>query len=93
MNYRKTIILVLSLFVAVSMQAQDITLKVDKTPIRDVIETLQKDYGYSFSIRTSEVNVDKTVSINVKDSDIGRAVLSRRFPCQRFGERVEENGA
>ena len=90
MNYRKTVILVLSLFVAVCMHAQDITLKADKTPIRDVIETLQRDYGYSFSIRTSEVNVDKTVSLDVKSTDI-ETVLDKIFAGTNVSYSIDGN--
>ena len=45
MDYRKKLILLLSMFVAVGMQAQNISLKAGNTSIREVIETLQKDYG------------------------------------------------
>lgn len=79
MDYlKKPLIIALSLFMAVSMKAQEITLKAEDTPIREVIEKIQKDYGYSFSIRSSEVNVDRPISINVRKADI-RTVLDAVF--------------
>lgn len=73
---------------AVSVQAQDITLKVNGTAIREVIETLQKNYGYSFSIRTSEVNVNKPVSIDVKNADI-KVVLDKIFASGNISYNID----
>ena len=77
-----------SLFMAVSVQAQDITLKVNGTAIREVIETLQKDYGYSFSIRTSEVNVNKPVNLDVKNADI-KVVLDKIFASSNISYNID----
>lgn len=90
MDYRKKLILLLSMFVAVGMQAQSISLKTGNTSIREVIETLQKDYGYSFSIRTSEVNVEKPVSINVTDADI-KTVLDKVFAGSKVSYSIDGN--
>ena len=88
MDYRKKLILLLSMFVAVGMQAQNISLNTGSTSIREVIETLQKDYGYSFSIRTSEVNVEKTVSIDVTNADI-KTVLDKVFAGSKVSYSID----
>ena len=88
MDYRKKLILLLSMFVAVGMQAQNISLKSGNSSIREVIETLQKDYGYSFSIRTSEVDVEKTVSIDVTNADI-KTVLDKVFAGSKVSYSID----
>lgn len=85
---RRLAVLAVSLFVAVSLQAQEITLKVKGTAIREVIETLQKNYGYSFSIRTSEVDVNKPVSLDVKDADI-QTVLDKIFASSKVSYSID----
>ena len=85
---RMLIVLAISLFTAVGMQAQEITLKANGTAIREVIETLQKNYGYSFSIRTSEVDVNKPVSLDVKKADI-RTVLDKIFASSRISYTID----
>ena len=60
-GFSRLFTLAFALFLTVSLQAQDITLKVSGTTIREVIEKLQKDYGYSFSINSSEFDVNKKV--------------------------------
>ena len=82
--------LAVSLFMAVGLQAQNITLKTDNAAIREVIETLQKDYGYSFSIRTSEVDVNKIISLNVTDADI-KTVLDKIFASSKVSYSIEGN--
>lgn len=90
MDYRKKIIFVLSLFLTIGLQAQDITLKTGRTTIREVIETLQKDYGYSFSIRTSEVDVNKNISIDVTDAGIN-TVLDKIFAGNKVSYSIDGN--
>lgn len=90
MDYRKKIIFVLSLFLTIGMQAQDITLKTGRTTIREVIETLQKDYGYSFSIRTSEVDVNKNISIDVTNAGIN-TVLDKIFAGSKVSYSIDGN--
>ena len=58
--------------------AQDITLKLNNVSQREVIEEIQKSYGYSFSIRTSAVDVSRKISISVKNADI-KDVLDKVF--------------
>ena len=78
------------MFVALGMQAQNISLNTGATNIREVIETLQKDYGYSFSIRTSEVNVEKPVSIDIKNADI-KTVLDKVFAGSKVSYSIDGN--
>ena len=85
---RRLAVLAVSLFMAVGLQAQDITLKVKGTAIREVIETLQKNYGYSFSIRTSEVDVNKPISLDVKNVNI-KTVLDKIFASSKVSYSID----
>ena len=80
----------LSLFLSVSAGAQDLTLNVRGASIREVIEKVQKEYGYSFSIRTSEVDVDKRISLSVKDADI-KTVLDQIFAGSMVSYTIDGN--
>ena len=62
--------------------AQPITLSMRDATIRQVIEKLQKEYGYSFSILSSEVDVNRKVSVSVRQADI-RTVLDTIFAADR----------
>ena len=90
MDYRKKLTFFISLFLFVSMQAQNISLKTDKMPIRDVIEKIQDDYGYSFSIRSSEVDVNKIISLDVSNTDI-RTVLDMIFDKNNVSYSIDGN--
>ena len=81
--------LAFALLLTVSVHAQSITLNSNGT-IRDVIEKIQKDYGYSFSIRTSEVDVNKRISISVKDAGI-RTVLDKIFAGSPVAYTIDGN--
>lgn len=68
--------------------AQPISLTMRDATIRQVIEKLQKEYGYSFSIRTSEVDVNKRISVTVKDADI-RKVLETVFAGEKVAFTID----
>ena len=84
----RLVALIAFLFITVGLRAQNINLKVENTAIRDVIETLQTNYGYSFSIRTSEVNVNKLISINVTNADI-KSVLDKIFASEQVSCQID----
>jgi len=71
-----------ALFLSVSAQAQRITLKADGNSIREVIEMIQKDYGYSFSIQTRAVDMSRKITFSVKDADI-KTVLDKIFAASK----------
>ena len=84
----RLVALIAFLFITVGLKAQNINLKAENTAIRDVIEKLQTDYGYSFSIRTSEVDVNKTISINVTNADI-KSVLDKIFATSKVSCQID----
>ncbi len=73
---------------AAEVSAQPITLTMRDMTVLQAIEKLQKEYGYSFSISTSEVDVNKKISVSVKDADI-RNVLEIIFAGEKVTFTVE----
>ena len=73
---------------AQAAQAQKVSLSVRNATIKAAIERLQKDYGYSFVIKTKNADLNKTITLNVKDEEIG-AVVEKMFVGQRVASSVE----
>ena len=67
---KSLIFLVLLLLTGINMTAQDINLQLDNVSKQSVLEKIQKDYGYSFSISTSDVDISKKLSISVRNARI-----------------------
>ncbi len=68
--------------------AQKIDLKLDNVTIQEVVEKIQKDYGYSFSIRTSEVDITRKISVSAHDADI-RDVLNQIFVSDKVVYKID----
>ena len=64
--------------VTLPLAAQNISLRARDITVLEVMERLQKDYGYSFSMEAGTVDVNRKVSISERNVDI-RTVLDRIF--------------
>ncbi len=73
---------------ATGAQAQKVSLSVRNTTIKAAIERLQKDYGYSFVIKTKDADVNKRITLQVKDEQIA-SVVDKMFADQRVVSSVE----
>lgn len=62
--------------------AQNITASLRNVTVQKAIEYLQREYGYSFSVKTDEVDVSRTVSIVASGADIN-TVLGQLFAGQQ----------
>ena len=58
--------------------AQDITLQLQNVTVKEAIEALHKTKNYSVVIKSSEINMNKKVSVNAKNAPIN-AVLDQIF--------------
>ena len=67
---KSLIFLVLLLLTNITVMAQDINLQLDNVSKQSVLEKIQKDYGYSFSISTSDVDISEKISISVRNAKI-----------------------
>lgn len=54
------------LFQASAASAQKVSLSVRNATVKAAIERLQKDYGYSFVIKTKDADVNKKITLDVK---------------------------
>ena len=87
----------LLLLVSVAVRAQNLTLDLKDVPVREVIESLQRELGFSFVIKTDEIDLDRKVSVSVRDADIN-TVLTQVFSGQRVtfsvdGQKVQVSKA
>ena len=64
------------------------SLSVRNATVKAAIERLQKDYGYSFVIKTKDADVNKKITLDVKNEEIG-AVVGKMFAGQNVVSSVE----
>ena len=76
------------LFQASAASAQKVSLSVRNATVKAAIERLQKDYGYSFVIKTKDADVNKKITLDVKNEEIG-AVVGKMFAGQNVVSSVE----
>jgi TonB-linked SusC/RagA family outer membrane protein len=74
MKPKKILGLALLLCFQLPLQAQQITLKLDNVTVKSAMETLQKEYGYSFVFESSDVNTQKVISVSLQGQTIDEAV-------------------
>ena len=86
---RKSILLTLLLaLLTVSAWGQH-TLQLQGVTVRDAVDEIQKRFGYSVVIRSSQVDLDRTVSVSASNADI-RSILSQVFAGQDVTFAVED---
>ena len=70
-NLKKTIYIV-SLFLCLSATAfsQSISLEINNLPIKDAMEKLKEQTGYSFVFSSTDIDTDKRISISAKNATI-----------------------
>lgn len=73
---------------SVTLSAQKIDLELNNVSIQEVVEKIQKNYGYSFSIRTSDVDISRKISVSVQDADI-RDVLDQIFTSDKVVYKID----
>lgn len=65
-----------------SVWAQRVDLVVKRVTIKQAIEQLQKDYGYSFVIKTSDADVSRIITVNAVQQEISE-VVKQMFAGQK----------
>ena len=68
--------------------AQKHTVQLRDVPIKTVVDELQRQYGYSVVIQTSQVDLNKTVSVNVTNGSI-EEILKQVFSGQAVSFKVD----
>ena len=69
MSKRITAICLAALWLLISSAAfaQNISLKLDRVPVRQAIAELQRSAGYSFVYKTGDIDTGRTVSVDAKE--------------------------
>ena len=67
--------------ITLSLSAQDISVNLRNVTVQKAIEYLQREYGYSFSLKTDEVDVKRKINLTTKNDDIEK-VLEQLFKGQ-----------
>lgn len=80
--------LLFSLTAWANVKAQKINLAVRNTPFQTVIQQVQKQSGYSFSINERHMRTSGPVTLNIQNKDLSEA-LGVIFRDQPFGYRVD----
>lgn len=70
------------------VSAQNINIRLENATVQEVVEKIQKDYGYSFSIRTSEVDITRKISVSAHNADISD-VLSQIFTSEKVVYKID----
>ena len=79
---RKKLIVTTLLLLSLSMAiAQPVTIQGENIKVREAMQKIQRNYGYSFSVASDVVNLDKMISLDKKDAPLAE-VLETIFSGQ-----------
>ena len=78
---RRIVLPVVMALVPLTVFAQQIDMSLDKVTVRRAMEYLQREYGYSISVRSDEVDIDRIVTVKVTNASLNE-VLDRIFTGQ-----------
>ena len=76
MRYFSKAMLVASAALCLNLSAysQDISLKINNVTVKEAMERIKKDTGYSFVFSSKDVNTSKRVSVSVSDASIEEVI-------------------
>ena len=72
---RKKLIVTTLLLLSLSMAiAQPVTIQGENIKVREAMQKIQRNYGYSFSVASDVVNLDKMISLDKKDAPLAEVL-------------------
>lgn len=76
MRYLSKAMLVVSAALCLNLSAysQDISLKINNVTVKEAMERVKKDTGYSFVFSSKDVNTNQRVSVSVSDASIEEVI-------------------
>lgn len=83
-TFRHIILAVSLAFVPLAVSAQEIDMSLERTSVRKAVEYLQREYNYSISVRTDEVDINRVVTVKAQ-----RAALTEVLDQIFAGQAVE----
>ena len=78
---RRMVLLVLMAFASLTVSAQQIDMSLDKVTVRKALEHMQREYGFSVSVRSDEIDIDRVVSVKSQGATL-TSVLNQIFAGQ-----------
>ncbi|CAL1517425.1 SusC/RagA family TonB-linked outer membrane protein [Chitinophaga sp. MM2321] len=82
------ILLAISLRVSAAAYSQEITLSLEKAPLRDVMKSIRQQTGYQFLFKSSYLKEAKPVTIDLQKESV-KDVLEKIFSEQPFSYTIE----
>ncbi|QJB32622.1 SusC/RagA family TonB-linked outer membrane protein [Chitinophaga oryzae] len=79
-----------NLQVTASVYSQRISLTASNTPLRDVLQSVRKQSGYSFFVESDNLRDSKPVNLNLWDNSVPEA-LDKIFENQPFTYTIQNN--
>lgn len=80
-TYRYAVLAVAMAIVPLAVSAQDIDMSMEKVSVRKAVEYLQREYSYSISVRSDEVDIDRIVTVKASKATLTE-VLDQIFAGQ-----------
>lgn len=84
------VVLVLMAFASVTMYAQQIDMSLDKVTVRKALEHLQREYGFSVSVRSDEIDIERLVTVKSQGATL-TSVLNQIFAGQDVEYSINGN--
>ena len=88
---RHAVLIVLLAFVSVVSFAQQINLSLERVTVRKALEYLQREYNYSVSVRSDEIDIDRIVSVKSQGGASLTSVLEQIFAGQDVEYSINGN--
>ncbi len=89
MKKRFFISLILGLTIAVGIQAQQLTIRLNRVTVREAMEEVKKQSGYNFIFATSDVDVRQLITVNAVNQPI-EAVVKQIIEKQALQFDIKE---
>ena len=90
-TFRRIVLLVLMAFVSVAAYAQQIDMSLEKVTVRKALEHLQREYNYSVSVRSDEIDIDRVISVRSNGGTSLTSVLNQIFAGQDVAYSINGN--
>lgn len=80
-KFRRAVLSAVMAVIPLAAMAQNIDMSLEKVSVRKAVEYLQREYGYSISIRSDEVDIDRIITVRASRASLNN-VLDQIFAGQ-----------
>ena len=78
-------------FVSVASFAQAINRTLEKVTVKKALEHLQREYNYSVSVRSDEIDINRVISVKSKGTADLSTILNQIFAGQEVEYSINGN--